>query len=88
MFKNILSFDGRIRRTEYALSLIIYYVIYFFVAVLQDKPNYAWIGIILFFPIYVLIAQGTKRCHDLRRTGWWQIIPFYGFVMLFSTGDY
>lgn len=40
---------------------------------------------VLYLPLlWFMIAQGTKRCHDLGTSGWFQIIPFYIFVMLFS----
>lgn len=44
---------------------------------------------IFLIPVYWFIwAQGAKRCHDRNNTGWFQIIPFYGFWMLFADGDY
>jgi len=89
MFKDPFSFYGRIRRTEYALTHIFYYIIYFLIVVLQDNETFGeWIGITLLLPIYLMISQGAKRCHDLGKSGWWQLIPFYGFMMLFSSGDY
>ena len=31
-------------------------------------------------------AQSIKRCHDMGRSGWCILIPFYGLVMLFVQG--
>jgi uncharacterized membrane protein YhaH (DUF805 family) len=46
------------------------------------------IGFVLIIPmIWFLWAQGAKRCHDIGRSGWWQLIPFYFFVLLFQDGD-
>ncbi len=36
---------------------------------------------------WLLLAQGSKRCHDMGISGWWQIIPFYFVTMLFLGGD-
>jgi len=33
------------------------------------------------------VAQAAKRCHDRNNSGWWKLIPFYGFWMLFADGD-
>lgn len=39
------------------------------------------------FYCYLVFAVGAKRCHDLGHSGWFQMIPFYGFVMLFLAGN-
>lgn len=89
MFKDPFSFYGRIRRTEYALTNIIYAIFYFFVTILQKNGTFgAWINITLLLPFYLSVSQGAKRCHDLGKSGWWQLIPFYSLIMMFGPGDY
>lgn len=93
MFKNPFSFSGRIRRTEYGLSLLIYFV---FISILQlvvadttsNEDMYSILFILLYIRVlWLMIAQGAKRCHDRGNTGWFQLIPFYGFWMLFANSE-
>lgn len=88
MFKNPFSFDGRIRRTEYGLSLIIYVLGAFVIGLIIGFTGMpSSIMYLLLIPLYwFMLAQGAKRCHDLGNNGWWQIIPFYGFWLLFADG--
>ncbi len=89
MFKDPFSFYGRIRRTEFALTQIFYLIIYFFVLIFENNNSVgSWIEITLLLPIYLLISQGAKRCHDLGKSGWWQLVPFFAFQMFFSAGDF
>lgn len=97
MFSNPFSFDGRIRRLEYGLSLLIYYLYAIVIGltlgsmglVQGDKsPKDSLTLIIALLPgIFFLVAQAAKRCHDRNNSGWWQLIPFYGFWMLFADGN-
>jgi uncharacterized membrane protein YhaH (DUF805 family) len=87
MFKNIFSFNGRIRRTEYGISLIIYFVCYLIIELLANGVSGNKIFFLFLIPvIWFIWAQGAKRCHDIGKSGWWQIIPFYGLWMLFENG--
>lgn len=96
MFNNPFSFDGRIRRSEYGLSFIIYII----VATIVNLPltsmrssggepgAAAGLVLILFIPLlWFMWAQGAKRCHDLGNSGWWQLIPFYVFWLIFAEGE-
>lgn len=92
MFAHPFSFKGRIRRIEYALSYVIYYVLlnaWFFVV--SEMGNnilaFALMCIIAGFLLRFIFAQGAKRCHDRDNNGWWQFIPFYFLWMLFGDGD-
>lgn len=92
MFRNPFSFDGRIRRLEYGLSYIIFYVWILISSGIAVSINpYDSIGlyyIILLPGLYFNIAQCAKRCHDRGNSGWYQLIPFYGLWMLFGDGEY
>lgn len=99
MFKTPFSFKGRIRRTEYGLSLLIVYMISFVIAPPGNNYNifilldFSLINTIIFISVIGVIvgwfffAQGAKRCHDMNCNGWYQLIPFYIIWMLFGKGD-
>ncbi len=87
MFRNTFSFEGRIRRTEYGLSLLIVYAWAFITGGLMVLAE-SEIMILLLIPNYwFLFAQGAKRCHDRGNSGWYMFIPLYGLWMLFAEGD-
>ena len=89
MFKAPFSFEGRSRRTEYGISLIIYTIIYLFLMgiIEASKGDAIFILIFLLPSFWFIFAQGAKRCHDLGNSGWYQLIPLYGFWLLFAEGE-
>jgi uncharacterized membrane protein YhaH (DUF805 family) len=93
MFKTPFSFDGRIRRKEYGITMLVYVAFAVLLNVLTTAivaGSGSAIGAILavlYIPmLWLLWAQGAKRCHDVGKSGWWQLIPFYPFVLLFQDG--
>jgi uncharacterized membrane protein YhaH (DUF805 family) len=98
MWKNIFSFEGRIRRTEYGATFLIFIfgraVLNLLIAgifVASESENFGGMtvtSILLSIPfLWFLWAQGAKRCHDMGKSGWWQLIPFFPLVMIFKEGD-
>lgn len=89
MFKKPFLFNGRIRRTEYGLSYIIYMAAAITISfAVENSETAPLFGIALIPLLWFLFAQGAKRCHDRGNSGWYQLIPFYGFWMLFADSDF
>lgn len=96
MFQNPFSFEGRIRRTEYGLSFIIFVVARVIITMIAaamstssyDNSGAVALALIFSLPLlWFLWAQGAKRCHDVGNSGWWQLIPFYVFWLIFQDGQ-
>lgn len=93
MFKKPYSFQGRIHRTEYAISiLIVYFGSVIINIITSSKGGTISNGGELFFIAYIPLlwfsfAQGAKREHDLGFSGWYQLIPFRFFWLIFLKGE-
>ena len=91
MFKNPFSFEGRIRRTEYGLSLIAAAAGRVFVTMILASGNQEGLGFLnLLFQVpflWFFWAQGAKRCHDVGINGWYQLIPFCPLYLIFASGE-
>lgn len=97
MFKKPFSFKGRIRRTEFGLTLLIWFFINFFLGLTlsglsslsQDSLAFLTILVIVFSLVNYLffLAQSVKRCHDIGVSGFYVLIPFYVIVLIFFEGN-
>ena len=96
---SIWSFNGRVGRLAYFATLFgglfAFFIPIIILRIIGVDVDTAFdsqtiISCYAFFYIsywYISLTVGAKRCHDLGHSGWFQLIPFYGFVMLFSSGD-
>lgn len=86
MFTNLFSSNGRIGRAEYFTTVILYIG---FVSFLRSVNRHHSILLQMaeLSLLYILFAQGAKRCHDINNSGWCQLIPFYFLWMVFKEGD-
>lgn len=87
MFQSPFSFEGRIRRTEYGISVILYAVAAAIINAIAISSEMLILFVAYIPLLWFNIAQGAKRCHDRGNSGWWQLIPFYALWMLFADGE-
>jgi uncharacterized membrane protein YhaH (DUF805 family) len=85
MFSKPFSYKGRIRRLEYGITFIVMYI--GFAAIGGMAVGEETLAILIIPLYWVVLVQGAKRCHDLGNSGWYQLIPFYFFWMIFAKGD-
>jgi uncharacterized membrane protein YhaH (DUF805 family) len=85
---DLFSFDGRISNKEYLISLIIFSFLLIGIMIINSKGNNSFLSKIITISLYwSFFAQGAKRCHDLGKNGFWQLIPFYFIFLVYKKGD-
>ena len=87
MFQAPFSFNGRIRRSEFGFSFIIYVVCSVFLDVIIKSENMPILNLVFIPVLWFIFSQGAKRCHDIGRSGYWQLNPFYTLWLLFQKGN-
>lgn len=88
MFARWYKFSGRIGRLEYAITLVIAVVLYFFVLLgvgqllrlsgytIDTETGMYIYSIGCMIPsVYIAIAAGVKRTHDTRVSSWYSLVP-------------
>lgn len=91
MFVRPFSFKGRIRRLEYGISMLIWFVIVLIINILAENDSdilSTWAGIGLYIVGgWFWLSQAVKRAHDRNSPGPYIIIPFYTFYLLFAPSN-
>ena len=89
MFENPFSPKGRIHRTEYVLSIIISVAMVILLHILLDltQGNMPMLGLGYIPLCWFIWTQNAKRCHDLGKNGWWQLMPGYIVCLVFLAGQ-
>lgn len=84
----LFSFRGRINRAKWWLSVLVVFVIAIVVNVLSALFSSGAIATILSLVylvlwIWISLAAGTKRLHDLNRSGAWLVLFIGAPILLF-----
>lgn len=97
VFKNFANFDGRARRKEYWLFVLVNLIISFILgfidglAGLSIGPVENGNGILgtISSLIFLIpsIAVGVRRMHDVGKSGWYLLIPIYNLILACTEGE-
>lgn len=86
-FENPFSFYGRVQRLEYNISVILFFIILYFIKYNTDNHDSSILPM-FYFPLFWFIwSQSAKRCHDFGKSGWYQVIPFYWVYLMFKKSE-
>ncbi len=85
MFKAPFSFSGRITRTEYFLSGLLFILAMGAVAGFRNAGPA--ISLLMLPGLWFVAAQGWKRAQDAGWHGIVGLIPYINFLLLFPAGD-
>ncbi len=85
VLKQYADFNGRARRKEYwmfaLISMIISYGIVG-IATALDAPGLAMLSTVYSLGVLIpSIAVGVRRMHDVGKSGWFLLIPFYNLYL-------
>jgi uncharacterized membrane protein YhaH (DUF805 family) len=88
-------FAGRMSRGDYwstGIFMLVLFLVFAFFSVLVSEYLSAVLGKLLMAVAYLAamffgLHCHAKRCHDIGVSGWLQLVPLFGLVLLFKGGD-
>lgn len=92
--KNYANFEGRARRKEYWGFVLFFFLVYIGLAFIVGistaviETPILMVLIVIFYlgSIIPIIAVTCRRMHDTGNSGWFQLIPIYGFILTLTEG--
>ena len=81
--RRFTDFKGRSNRKQYLSFLLFYILVDLFINL--ANPNGTTINAgIMGAMIVPLIAVEIRRSHDVGKSGWWILVPFYSVYLMFK----
>ena len=90
VFENYANFSGRARRQEYWMFFLVNIIISFVLGFVTGLISPSLVIIANVYSLAVLlpgIAVGVRRMHDVGKSGWFIIIPFYNLYLCSIEGE-
>ncbi|MDD3679078.1 MAG: DUF805 domain-containing protein [Patescibacteria group bacterium] len=95
VLKKYSDFKGRARRAEYWYFFLANFLISFglgfmdgLLGLADEVTGYGPLGLIYSLAVIVpSIAVGVRRMHDLNKSGWYILVPFYNIILAATEGQ-
>jgi len=87
--KNSLVFYGRSSQKEYWYFFLFNFIIrmvLLFIGIVASLPFLNLLYILL--TLAAFFAVGIRRMHDIGKSGWFLLIPFYSFILACRPSEY
>ncbi len=79
---NYANFNGRARRKEYWMFVLINAIISAVLGAIGGAVDFPFISSIYSLAVFVpSIAVAIRRMHDVGKSGWFMLIPFYNIYL-------
>ena len=88
VLKKYADFKGRSSKTEFwyfiAINLLISVALSFIGGLISFEFLSSIYALVVLVPS---LAVGARRMHDIGKSGWYYLIPFYNLYLAFQEGD-
>ena len=82
-FSKYATFTGRASRSEYWYFYLFYIIAYIVGMIVDASAGSQFIQYLFILPLWLpLLAAGVRRLHDVGKSGWFVLVPFYNLVLL------
>ena len=87
VLKKYADFKGRARRSEFWYFTLFSAIISIILIILTGNSQFSKLDKLYSLVVLVpSLAVGVRRMHDLNKSGWYYLIPFYNLILLFTNG--
>ncbi len=77
-----VDFSGRATRKEFWSFVFFYYLSIFLAGIIDGLLGIDALGNLVFLALILpYISCAVRRMHDVGKSGWFMIIPFYNFIL-------
>ncbi|MDB5932146.1 MAG: hypothetical protein JWR60_3853 [Polaromonas sp.] len=85
VMRNYVNVEGRARRTEYWMFMLVYIGMLIVASVLDAILGTEMLGaLVVLVHLIPSITVGVRRLHDINRNGWWlliSLVPLIGLII-------
>jgi uncharacterized membrane protein YhaH (DUF805 family) len=87
VLQNYVNFGGRARRKEY-WNFVLFNAIFVFALAFVSELTQSFLLYLLYCLAVTIpaIAVGVRRMHDVNKSGWYILFPFYNLILACREG--
>lgn len=80
-----VDFSGRATRKEFWSFVFFYYLSIFVAGLIDGIMGTDFVGNLVFLALVLpYISCAARRMHDVGKSGWFMIVPFYNLILALS----